>query len=208
MDVLTGIFCALGVLLLLFAIPLMVDVLPASVGGLLRAKEVIHFENTMSLSRERDRLAFLLLPLFLVALAYFRVLPARLIAESPASGAFGWTTLFLLLYLLSRNLSLRLLGPKMDDHRAFQVISHSFFTFYVLLCALMLMTYILLLPFHLTPETVTFVFRCEIEGMYLIFLIRKIQLLRTYQSWPKTLGFTLLLEFLPASILTALLFFF
>ena len=208
MDALTGVFCALGVLLLLFAIPMMVDVLPASVGGLLRARELIHFENTMSLSRERDGLALMLQPLFFTALAYYRVFPVRLIMEGTMPEIYGWTALYLLAYLLSRNLCLRLLGPKTDDHRARQVIARSFFTFYVLLCALMLISYIALLPFHLTDATITQVLRWEMLGMYLIFLLRKIQILRIYYSIPKSVGFFFSLEILPTLLFAALLFFF
>ena len=208
MDVLTGILCGLGVFLLLFAIPLMVDVLPASVGGLLRAKEVIHFENTMSLSRERDRLVMLLLPLFVLALSYYRVFPSRLVTEGSAWASLGWTALFLLAYFVARNLCFRLLGPKTDDHRARQVIDRSFFTFFVLLCPLMLISYIALLPFHLTDATITQVLCWEMLGMYLIFLNRKIQILQAYHSPLKTVGFFLSLEVLPALMLAALLFFF
>ncbi len=96
MDAVVSVFCGAGVLFLLFAIPRMVDVLPASVGGLLRAKELLNFENTMSLSRERDTLALLLLPLFVVALACYRVIPARLIIGAQPLSALGWTALFAL----------------------------------------------------------------------------------------------------------------
>ena len=207
MDALTGVFCALGVLLLLFAIPLMVDVLPASVGGLLRSRELIHFENTMSLSRERDRLALLLLPLFFTALAYYRVFPARLMAESSMPGVYGWTALFLLAYLLSRNLCLRVLGPKTDDQRARQVTARSFFTFYVLLCALMMLTYIALLPFHLPDASIAPIFRREIEAMYLIYLIRKGQIIFSYNSIGKTFWYIFTLELLPALVLASALIF-
>ncbi|MCR4566200.1 MAG: DUF4271 domain-containing protein [Bacteroidales bacterium] len=207
MDALTGVFCALGVLLLLFAIPLMVDVLPASVGGLLRTRELIHFENTMSLSRERDSLALLLLPLFFTALAYYRVFPSRLMAESPMPGVYGWTALFLTVYLLSRNLCLRVLGPKTDDQRARQVTARSFFTFYVLLCALMMLTYIALLPFHLPETRIAPIFRREIEAMYLLFLIRKGQIIFSYNSIGKTFWYIFTLELLPALVLASALIF-
>ena len=207
MDALTGVFCALGVLLLLFAIPLMVDVLPASVGGLMRARELIHFENTMSLSRERDSLALLLLPLFFTALAYYRVFPSRLMVESSMPEVYGWTALFLLAYLLSRNLCLRVLGPKTDDQRARQVTARSFFTFYVLLCALMMLTYIVLLPFHLPETSITPIFRREIEVMYLLFLMRKGQILFSYNSLGKTFWYIFTLELIPALVLASALIF-
>lgn len=207
MGVLMGIVCGLGVLLLLFSVPLLVDVLPASVGGLLRARELTHFENTMALSRERDWLVLLLLPLFVSALAYYRVFPSRLIAESSIQGVLGWTVLFLLAYFVARALSFRLLGPKTDDLRVRQVIARSFFTFFVLLCMLMLITYIALIPFRLPDESITLVFRREIEAMYLIYLLRKFQMLRMYHSLPRTVGFFFSLELLPTLLFAVFLFF-
>ena len=208
MDVLMWIFCGLGVLLMLFAIPLLVDVLPASVGGLLRSKELIHFENTMSLSRERDLTVLFLMPLFLVALTYYRVLPSRLVAEGSLWASFGWTALFLLAYFVFRNLCFRLLGPKTDDMRVRQVTGRSFFTFFVLLTMLMLLTYVAMLPFHQPDTSITLVFRREIEAMYLIFLLRKFQILQAYHSPLKTVGFFFSLEILPTLLFAALLFFF
>ena len=208
MGVLMWIFCGLGVLLLLFAIPLLVDVLPASVGGLLRARELTHFENTMSLSRERDLSVVLLMPLWVVALAYYRVLPARLIAESSMPGVLGWTVLLLLTYFVARSFFFRLLGPKTDDLRIRHVIARSFFTFFVLLCMLMLNTYIALIPFRLPDESITFVFRREIEAMYLLFLIRKGQIIFSYNSIGKTFWYIFTLELLPALVLASALIFF
>ena len=205
MDVLLWIFCGLGVVLLLFAIPLLVDVLPASVGGLLRSKEWVHFENTMSLSRERDYLILLLLPLFVLALAYYRVFPSP---AGPVWASLGWTALFLLAYFVARNLCFRLLGPRTDDLRTRQVVGRSFFTFFVLLCTLMLMTYVALLPFRLPDASLTRVLRWEMLAMYLIFLVRKFQILRTYYSPLKSAGFFFSLEILPTLLFAALLFFF
>lgn len=206
MDVWMWIFCGLGVLLLLFAIPLLVDVLPASVGGLLRSKELIHFENTMSLSRERDWSVFLLIPLFVLALAYYRVLPSRHLAEDSLWASLAWTALFLLAYIVARNLCFRLLGPRTDDMRIRQVTGRSFFTFFVLLCMLMLFTYVAMLPFRLPDASVTLVFRREIEAMYLIFLVRKFQILHMHHSLPKAVGFFFSLELLPTLLFALLLF--
>ena len=199
------IFCGLAVLLLLFAIPLLVDVLPASVGGLLRSKELIHFENTMSLSRERDWSVLLLMPLFVLALAYYRALPSRLLAEGSLWASLAWTALFLLAYFVVRNLCFRLLGPRTDDMRIRQVTGRSIFTFFVLLCMLMLLTYVVMLPFHLPDESITLVFRREIEAMYLIYLIRKGQIIFSYNSIGKTFWYIFTLELLPALVLASAL---
>lgn len=207
MDAVVSVFCGAGVLFLLFAIPRMVDVLPASVGGLLRAKELLNFENTMSLSRERDTLALLLLPLFVVALACYRVIPARLITGAQPLSALGWTALYIFVYLLCRNLCLRLLGPRSDNRRVRQVTGRSFFTFFVLLCTLMLLSYVLLLPFRFPDGVMTLILRRETELMYLIYLVRKTQILLSYNTPGKTFWYFIALEVIPALVLAALIVF-
>lgn len=206
MDIVMSVFCGVGVLLLLFAIPRVVDVLPASVGGLLQTSELVHFENTLSLSRERDVLVPLLMPLFVVALAYYHVLPSRGVAQGTVLAAFAWTSLFMLAYFVVRSLCFRLLGPKTKDLRVRQVTCRSFFTFFVMLCILMLFTYIAMLPFRLPDASMTLVLRREIEAMYLIYLLRKLQILRMYHSLPKTVGFFFSLEVLPALLLAVLMY--
>ena len=69
----------------------------------------------------------------------------------------------------------------------------------------MLLTYVVMLPFHLPDESITLVFRREIEAMYLIYLIRKGQIIFSYNSIGKTFWYIFTLELLPALVLASAL---
>ncbi len=109
--------------------------------------------------------------------------------------------------MLCRNLCLRLLGPRSDNRRVRQVTGRGFFTFFVLLCTLLLLSYVLLLPFRFPDGVMTLILRRETELMYLIYLVRKTQILLSYNTPGKTFWYFIALEVIPALVLAALIVF-
>lgn len=199
--------CACVVLCLIVAVPKWVNVIPASLGVLVRAKEVLNFENTMSLARERNVLVYVLFVPFCFCLTWFRLLPLSFLPNFPFLMQFLVVLLWVLLYFLLREGLFRLLGPRSLNTRLVQASRHSFYTFFVLLCTLMFFTLILLMPFSIVAPYFSDIFLWEILLIYSVFLIRKTQILMSFNSLFKTILYLCTLEILPGVLFVATVLF-
>ncbi len=191
--------CGLGLLSAMASIPRLTEVFPPVFAGLFRTRDVISFENTLRQSRERDVVVLLLLPAFLLCLAAYNVIPLKMTVDMPPSLRALWTLIVTAAYLAFRAFCSFFLGPREADDRILLATRRSFFSFAVLAECWVLLTYVLLLPFHLSPEVLRLVFQVEILLIYSLFLLRKSQILRSYNTFFKTFSYLCTLEVLPAA---------
>lgn len=193
------VMCGLGMLSAMASIPRLTEVFPPIFSGLFRTREVINFENTLRQSRERDVVVLLLLPAFLLCLAAYHVFPLKMTVVMLPSLRFLWYLIVTAVYLALRAFFSFFLGPREADDRILRVTRRSFFSFAVLAECWVLLTYVLLLPFHLSPEVHRLAFQVEILLIYSLFLLRKAQILRSYNTFFKTFSYLCTLEVLPAA---------
>jgi hypothetical protein len=195
------VLCGLATFCLLVAIPRWANVISASLGVLVRAKEVQNFENMMGLSRDRNLLAGLLFLPFCCTLSWLDVIPLEILQPFSLSVRCLGIILLLALYGFLRFVMARYFGPKSMNTRLLKVVNYSFYTFFVLLCFFLLCGCVIFLPFPFLRAVLSDSVQWAIFLFYLLFLIRKTQILLSFNSLFKTILYLCALEFLPGAAL-------
>ena len=195
-----SILVAVSVLLFLLALRSFLSVLPYLADNILRARGSAALENSVRVSRDRNLVAavFLIPAILLIYryrlfdIAYFDTLSPDLRLAAVAGVFIG--------YLLIRFLLYRWLRPRRryDDY---QMAYRAGYTFFILLMMLALTTVGICYVLRLPDETVKTLLLVESGVMYLLYLVRRGQILSMSCNSLTTFSYLCGLELLPTALM-------
>ena len=195
-----SILVAVSVLLFLLALRSFLSVLPYLADNILRARGSAALENSVRVSRDRNLVAavFLIPAILLIYryrlfdIAYFDTLTPDLRLAAVAGVFIG--------YLLIRFLLYRWLRPRRryDDY---QMAYRAGYTFFILLMMLALATVGICYVLRLPDETIKTLLLVESGVMYLLYLVRRGQILSMSCNSLTTFSYLCGLELLPTALM-------
>ena len=195
-SILVGVFVVLMILLL----RTFMQLLPFITDSLMRARGSNALENSIKVSRDRNTIAMvMMLPAFLLAFRY------RLYDPSFVAAYTGDTRLWLIGACLTGYLVLRLviyllLKPR-RRYEQYQIAHHASYTFFIILVLLALFIAGVLSLFKVEDELMRMVLYVEIAVVYLVFLIRRSQILSLSCNHFRTFLYLCALELIPSAAL-------
>lgn len=201
-----SILVAVFVILMILHLGTFLQLLPFIADSLLRARGSAALENSVRVSRDRNTVALvMLLPALLLAFRYRLYNPAFIAAHT------GDMRLWLIGacltgYLLLRLIIYLLLKPR-RRYENYQVAHHASYTFFILLVLLLLFTAGVLSIFKVPDPVMRIVLYVETASVYLVFLIRRTQILSLSCNHLRTFLYLCALEIIPSAslIVTAVL---
>ena len=194
------ILVAVFVVLMILLLGTFLQLLPFIADSLMRARGSAALENSVRVSRDRNIVALvMMLPGFLLAFRY------RLYDPSFIAAHTGDTRLWLIGacftgYLLLRLFIYLLLKPR-RRYENYQVAHHASYTFFIILVLLALLTAGIMSLFKVQDSVMRMVLYVETAAVYLVFLIRRTQILSLSCNHFRTFLYLCALELFPSAAL-------
>ena len=194
------ILVAVFVVLMILLMSTFLQLLPFIADSFMRARGSAALENSVRVSRDRNIVALvMMLPGFLLAFRYRLYNPSFIAAHT------GDTRLWLIGacftgYLLLRLFIYLLLKPR-RRYENYQVAHHASYTFFIILVLLALFTAGVLSLFGVHDSAMRMVLYVETATVYLVFLIRRTQILSLSCNHFRTFLYLCALELIPSAAL-------
>ena len=191
---------AVSVLLFLLALRSFLNVLPYLSDNILRARGSAALENSVRVSRDRNLVAAVfLIPAILLIYRYRLINAAILDTLTPDYRLLAIAGLFIG-YLIIRYLLYRWLRPR-RRYDEYQKAFRTGYTFFILLMMLALVSVAVCYVLHLPDSTVKMVLFVETGALFLLYLLRRGQILSLSCKPLTTFLYLCALELLPAALL-------
>ena len=195
-----SILVAVFVILMILLLRTFLQLLPFIADSLMRARGSAALENSVRVSRDRNTVALvMMLPGFLLAFRYRLYDPSFIAAYSGDARLWligacftGYLVLRLIIYLL--------LKPR-RRYENYQVAHHASYTFFIILVLMALVTAGVLSLFRVQDSAVRMVRYVETASVYLVFLIRRTQILSLSCNHFRTFLYLCALELIPSAAL-------
>ena len=200
LSMIASLLVAVSVLLFLLALRSFLNILPYLADNILRARGSAALENSVRVSRDRNLVAAVfLIPAILLIYRYRLIDAAILDALSPDYRLLAIAGLFIA-YLLIRFLLYRWLRPRRryDDY---QKAYRTGYTFFIMLMMLALVSVAVCYVLRLPDSTVKTVLLVETGVLFLLYLLRRGQILSLSCKPLTTFLYLCALELLPAAML-------
>lgn len=180
-----------------------VDIIPSQLGALLRSKELVNLENSAMLARDRSVMAIVVMVPFIVLAAGYRLYNPRFLSEITGNAYFFVTAGFFAAYALLHEGAYFVCTPRKLDGRVRKAVRKSAWTFFITATEFSFLLSAILSLFKTPYNSVRAVIIAVIAVLYLIFLVRKGQVLSQGCNFFQTFLYLCALEFLPTGILVA-----
>ena len=204
-SITNGILICVTAIAAILTLAQLVELLPYLVGGLFRAKPIASLEDSVRHARDRNILALVSLPAFVLIVSRFGLYAPRFLAPfSP-----GAQTLLILAvaagYALLRGILVALLrGPG----AGYGLAARSFYNFFILTVLGLVLSVCILTIFHTNPLVIKRICWIEMGLTYPVFLIRRTQILGNSCNQFTAFLYLCALEILPTGLLVASAFVF
>ena len=177
-----------------------IHLIPFIADSLLRARGSVALESSVRVSRDRNMVAVaMFLPMLLLSWRY-RLYNPSFIADAGPDARMGLVAAVFAGYLLLRLFMYVLLKPR-RRYEQFQVAHHATYTFFILLVILLLFTAGIMYVFGASDATIRLVLYLETAFVYLLFLLRRAQILSLSCNHLRTFLYLCGLEILPTAAL-------
>ena len=177
-----------------------IHLIPFIADSLLRARGSVALESSVRVSRDRNMVAVaMFLPMLLLSWRY-RLYNPSFIADAGPDARMGLIAAVFAGYLLLRLFMYVLLKPR-RRYEQFQVAHHATYTFFILLVILLLFTAGIMYVFGASDATIRLVLYLETAFVYLLFLLRRAQILSLSCNHLRTFLYLCGLEILPTAAL-------
>ena len=177
-----------------------IHLIPFIADSLLRARGSVALESSVRVSRDRNMVAMVMfLPMLLLSWRY-RLYNPSFIADAGPDARMGLIAAVFAGYLLLRLFMYVLLKPR-RRYEQFQVAHHATYTFFILLVILLLFTAGIMYVFGASDATIRLVLYLETAFVYLLFLLRRAQILSLSCNHLRTFLYLCGLEILPTAAL-------
>ena len=188
------------VVLMILLLPTFMQLAPYIGDSFLRARGSSALENSVKVSRDRNTVALvMLLPALLLTFRY-RLYNPDFLAQDAGDRRLWLIAASFGVYFILRLVIYLVLKPR-RRYENFQVAHHASYTFFILMVLLMLATAGILFLFKLPDQPIRTVLYLEIAGIYLVFLIRRTQILSLSCNHFRTFLYLCALELIPTAAL-------
>lgn len=188
-------------IMMIFLLGRYVHLFPYILEGVLRPKPIITLEDSVRLTRDRNYISFVSLPVIGTIVSQYDMYNPMFIHNIP----MGYRTLAIIgvlaLYIAIRRVFILIGFYGKVKKEYYDIANDSLRNFAILLGSVMLTTTILVLPFRLESLTVRNILFYEILCVFAIFLLRRTQILSNGCSHFTAFLYLCALEILPAAIL-------
>lgn len=177
-----------------------IHLIPFIADSLLRARGSVALESSVRVSRDRNMVAMVMfLPMLLLSWRY-RLYNPSFIADAGPDARMGLIAAVFAGYLLLRLFMYVFLKPR-RRYEQFQVAHHATYTFFILLVILLLFTAGIMYVFGASDATIRLILYLETAFVYLLFLLRRAQILSLSCNHLRTFLYLCGLEILPTAAL-------
>ena len=193
-----SILAVLFVILMTVLLRTFIHLIPFIADSLLRARGSVALESSVRVSRDRNTVALaMLLPMLLLAYRY-RLYNPDFLADTHPDVRMGLIAAVFAGYLLLRLLMYAVLKPR---RRYEQIAHHATYTFFILMVILLLLTAGVMYIFNAPDSLIRLILYIETAFVYLLFLLRKAQILSLSCNHLRTFLYLCGLEILPTAAL-------
>ncbi|MBE6231924.1 MAG: DUF4271 domain-containing protein [Bacteroidales bacterium] len=194
------ILALLSLLIVIFLLSRLANILPSLLACLIRWKETMNLEASAKLSRDRDALAMaMLLPFCLIAVR-FRLYDPGYMDGMSENLRLGIICSVFVSYLFLRRLTFVIFRPGYGLH-AYRTADRSSYSFFILLTLILLFSGGLLSFCGMNSFAVRDAMIWISAGIYLLFLVRKMQIFMSSYSIFTAFLYLCALEILPTGIM-------
>lgn len=195
-----SILAVLFVILMTVLLRTFIHLIPFIADSLLRARGSVALESSVRVSRDRNTVALaMLLPMLLLAYRY-RLYNPDFLADTHPDVRMGLIAAVFAGYLLLRLFMYAVLKPR-RRYEQFQIAHHATYTFFILMVILLLLTAGVMYIFNAPDSLIRLILYIETAFVYLLFLLRKAQILSLSCNHLRTFLYLCGLEILPTAAL-------
>ena len=195
-----SILAVLFVILMTVFLRTFIHLIPFIADSLLRARGSVALESSVRVSRDRNTVALaMLLPMLLLAYRY-RLYNPDFLADTDPDVRMGLIAAVFAGYLLLRLFMYAVLKPR-RRYEQFQIAHHATYTFFILMVILLLLTAGVMYIFNAPDSLIRLILYIETAFVYLLFLLRKAQILSLSCNHLRTFLYLCGLEILPTAAL-------
>ena len=176
-----------------------VNILPSILACFVRKKEIYNLENSRKLALDRDITALVSIPTFCFIVSCYRLYSPSFLENASISENLLATTGIFLAYVLIRFIAVKIVFGRKDKERLPSTAIHCPFTFFILTAWFVVICAGIVAVFGLSSQ----IFLWGIGLIYIVFLLREMQILLSFCSLFSTFLYLCALEFLPTGALIA-----
>ena len=193
---------SLFTLLLIIFMRNFINILPYIIDSFTRARGSSDLEGSVRVSRDRNLIAMIFIIPFILLLYFYRIYDPSFLSGMGDNMRLLLIGAIFIAYLLLRRLLVVIFAPRrVNDNYA--MAEKAAYTFFILAGMLVLPTFGILYLLGVNDLTIKTVALAEISFVYLVFLLRKSQILSTFCSPLTVFLYLCALEFLPTGLYVA-----
>ena len=199
-------FSILGLLSLvavLISLRTFLSIMPSLVACILRAKENINLEESARLVRERNVVYLVLLVPAAIAISWYNLWCIDVFDTWLPEFRFLITVGMIGAGVGMKVLLARLMEPRGVNRKLYNAVKFSFRNFSVTATLLCLVTIGTMSLFGADDESIKSVTLCVAGGVYVIYLLRKLQIIASFRDIFSSILYLCALELLPTGIIVA-----
>lgn len=198
-----GILICVTAVAMVLLLSQLVELLPFLMGGIFRNKPAVDLEDSVRHARDRNALAIAAIPAFVLVVSRFGLYDPDWLADFSA----GARTLLLLAvwtaFILLRMVLVSVAWHPRINRETYGLSARTFYNFFILATLLLVLTVGLLTLLGGNPLSIKMICWVEMGLSYLLFLVRRTQILRNSCNQFTAILYLCGLELLPAGLLVA-----
>lgn len=193
---------SLFTLLLIIFMRNFINILPYIIDSFTRTRGSSDLEGSVRVSRDRNLIAMIFIIPFILLLYFYRIYDPSFLSGMGDNMRLLLIGAIFIAYLLLRRLLVVIFAPRrVNDNYA--MAEKAAYTFFILAGMLVLPTFGIFYLLGVNDLTIKTVALAEISFVYLVFLLRKSQILSTFCSPLTVFLYLCALEFLPTGLYVA-----
>ena len=193
---------SLFTLLLIIFMRNLINILPYLIDSFTRARGSSDLEGSVRVSRDRNIIAIIFIIPFILLLYFYRIYNPSFLSGMGDNMRLILIGAIFIAYILLRKLLVVIFAPhRVNDN--YGMAEKAAYTFFILAGIIVLPTFGALYLFDVNDLTIKTVALAEIAFVYLVFILRKSQILSTFCSPLTVFLYLCALEFLPTGLYVA-----
>ena len=198
-----NILALISLLVILMMLRRFVGIFPSLLACLIRWKESINLESSVQLSRDRDFLSVsMVIPFSLLVWRFGLYRPVFLNGCNETIGTYATIGIFLFFILIRKGLEY-LMMPKKGNSKIYKTACKASRTFFSLLTIMLITMGCIMTAAGASPEIIKSAMLWVSASIYLIFILRKTQILISNNSFFTAFLYLCALEMIPTGAIIA-----